>query len=366
MHTCPADEEDYLHSLQDSYGRPLHSLSQWGSDKPNPDQCHYEEGRLTSVQFVPDSPSSTPMLDDYLESGVLVLVENGQSMQDSLAALSDGAVRGSLNVSLGDEDIDEALSKPDGLSIQKGSCRLDVEKAMNEVSSNRETCSVMVTAWSLLFCLIGAAMCLHFSRVLFSLTLVEKPSTSPTATPVAETRATGAGENGQAAGTVAAERQEPWRAAWREAKNRPGSRKAQSIETGHVQLEDIEMDNMGSIAAGGGGQQPPDGAMSEPAQVQFAANARVARVEQGQCLTDLDVTTSASLNRIKSTDPAAFDVDGRGESPPPRQQADVQPSSASTDNEDDFNPRTQSSNRGVATPQDRIAAAISSARPERP
>ena len=191
IHTCPPDQTAYRHSLSGPQGQPLQHLSSWGGAQTNSDHCHYDDdGRLTSLQFVPERDSASPMLDEYLASGVLVLVENGQSMQDSLVALSDGSVRGSLNVSLGDEDVAQALDMADGVSIETGSCRMDVVTAMKEVDKSRATCSIIVTAWSLLFCFLGFGTCLHFARVLFSLALVEKATAAPVATPIpAATRA---------------------------------------------------------------------------------------------------------------------------------------------------------------------------------
>eukprot|EP01043_Picozoa_sp_COSAG02_P032655 COSAG02_NODE_2191_length_9562_cov_35.619888_6_plen_656_part_00 len=381
MHTCPPDKTDYEHSLLGPQGQPLHHMSSWVSAQANSDHCHYDDdGRLTSLQFVPDTDSSSPMLDEYLESGVLVLVENGQSMQDSLTALSDGSVRGSLNVSLGDEDVAEALSMADGVSVETGSCRLDVKTAMQAVEQSRESCSIIVTAWSLMFCLIGFVTCLHFARVLYSLALIEKPSAAPVARPVAgttpgasprENSPAGDGDENDAAGV---ETQAPWRAAWREAKKRPAKhRKGTSgiIATGHVQLEDIEMSSVSMSAAGGGSQRPgtPPGRGEDE---DTAASDRV-RGEQEQESTEWDVPSTSSPSRVRSVDASVFDVDSSGvavSSPTPslRQgQAQRSPATMSAAEDDDFHPRINDFNpRQAETPQDRIAAAISSAQIERP
>ena len=304
VHECPADEKDYEHSLQGEGGIPLSHITAWTTcfddfgdesacDDPEAqrgsDECEYDaDGRLTSLEFVrehheanEEDGATAAVFDEYVEAGVLVLVDNGQAMQDGLNELA-GNVRGSMNISLTAEDREEALNRTDGLSVEAGSCRLEVEAAISTITEQRESCAVLVrqplsvfmrlivqntrmcklslvgvlrsfrlkpdvklwqvTAWSLLFCLAGFMMCLHFARVLYSLALMETPAAPPTATLVPRDTPAPRREPAADAPDAAADDVDdaPWRAAWREAKNRP-------IRSGggmsHVELEDIEMES---------------------------------------------------------------------------------------------------------------------------
>ena len=44
------------------------------------------------------------------------------------------------------------------------------------IDEQRESCQTFITGWTLLFCLFGFALCLHFSRVFFSLVLLDTPA----------------------------------------------------------------------------------------------------------------------------------------------------------------------------------------------
>ena len=172
VHECPADKKDYEHSLQGKRGESLRHISAWTTchddfgdesacDDPEAqrgsDECAYDaDGRLTSLEFVREGDATAAVFDEYVEAGVLVLVDNGQAMQEGFNELADN-VRGSMNISLTAEDEDEALNRTDGMSVEAGSCRLEIEAAISILTEQRESCAAMVReCLGIVFMLNGA------------------------------------------------------------------------------------------------------------------------------------------------------------------------------------------------------------------
>ena len=162
-----------------------------------------------------------------------------------------------------------------------------------------------VTAWSLLFCLVGFMMCLHFSRVFYSLALMETPAAPPTATPVPRGSPTPSPTRREPAAAAAADDGDgdnaPWRAAWREAKNRGGG-------MSHVQLEDIEMESTGGgMEMTGDRRGTPEGR---------AEGAELEPEPEPEPEPDWDRPAIATPDRAMSLGASAFDVDNGDDGSP--------------------------------------------------
>ena len=129
QHECPAQKEDYQHSLERSGTHQIDSmlgyLSGFQTHRGGTDECQYDaEGHLISLHF--RSSGENNVVDDYVEAGVVRMVDNGASVTDQLADLGvldperPGARRGASNYT----GIDEAALAAMNRSVVPAHCRM--------------------------------------------------------------------------------------------------------------------------------------------------------------------------------------------------------------------------------------------------
>ena len=90
QHECPAQKEDYQHSLERSGQHQIDSglsyASGFQAHRGGTDECQYDtEGHLISLHF--RSSGGNNVVDDYVEAGVVRMVDNGATVTDQLADL---------------------------------------------------------------------------------------------------------------------------------------------------------------------------------------------------------------------------------------------------------------------------------------